>query len=161
MSTVRGVKRAVLRLPVWLYRARMGWLLGGRFLLLTHTGRKTGLLRHTVVEVIRHDRQSDTYFVVAAWGERSDRLRNVRKTPRVQVTVGRRRLTCTATPLTPEETARELRAYMSRHRVAARVLVRLFALLGLPAERDPEALARTMVVVAIRPTAGADEGGAS
>lgn len=154
---MRGVRRSLLRLPVWLYRLRVGWLLGGRFLLLTHTGRKTGLPRHTVVEVVRHDRQSDAYFVVSAWGDRSDWLRNVRKTPQVQVAVGRRWFAGTATPLSPDETARELRTYMSRHRLAARMLPRLFALLGLPGERDPDALARTMVVVALRPVASADD----
>jgi hypothetical protein len=31
----RGLMRLALRLPIWLYRARLGWLLGERFLLLT------------------------------------------------------------------------------------------------------------------------------
>jgi hypothetical protein len=34
--------RLLFRTPTMLYRIRMGWLLGDRFLLLTHTGRKTG-----------------------------------------------------------------------------------------------------------------------
>ena len=43
-----GVLRALLGLPVHLYHARLGVLLGHRFLLLVHTGRKTGLHRETV-----------------------------------------------------------------------------------------------------------------
>ncbi len=39
------VLRLGLRLPIWLYRARLGRLLGERFLLLTHIGRKSGLPR--------------------------------------------------------------------------------------------------------------------
>ena len=30
-----------LRAPVYLYRWRLGWLLGKRFVLLTHIGRRT------------------------------------------------------------------------------------------------------------------------
>ncbi|MFL7870015.1 MAG: nitroreductase family deazaflavin-dependent oxidoreductase, partial [Anaerolineales bacterium] len=61
-----------LRLPIWLYRLRLGWLLGDRFLMLTHTGRKSGLPRHVVIEVVQHDKETDTYYVVSGWGEKSD-----------------------------------------------------------------------------------------
>ena len=37
--------RLGLRLPIWLYRLHLSWLLGERFLLLTHTGRNSGLPR--------------------------------------------------------------------------------------------------------------------
>jgi hypothetical protein len=48
-----GWVRALLRLPILLYRLHLGWLLGHRFLLLTHVGRKSGLQRRTVLEVVR------------------------------------------------------------------------------------------------------------
>lgn len=47
----RGLLRLGFRLPIWLYRLNLGWILGERFLLLTHTGRKSGLVRQTVIEV--------------------------------------------------------------------------------------------------------------
>jgi len=50
-----GVLRALLHLPVHLYHARLGVLLGHRFLLLVHTGRKTGAARETVLEVLHYD----------------------------------------------------------------------------------------------------------
>jgi len=34
-----------LRMPVWLYRLHLGWLLGNRFLCIAHRGRKSGKLR--------------------------------------------------------------------------------------------------------------------
>ena len=80
--------RMVLRLPLWLYRLRLGFLLGRRFLLLTHTGRKSGLARQAVLEVVRHDRATGTYVVASGWGEGSDWFRNIQKTPNVVVTVG-------------------------------------------------------------------------
>ena len=66
-SSPGRLTRCLLRLPIWLYRLRLGWLLGGRFLLLNHTGRKTGLPRRTVLEIVHHDADNATLFVAAAW----------------------------------------------------------------------------------------------
>ena len=86
----RGLLRWLFRLPIWLFRWHLGWLLMERFLLLTTIGRKSGLPRETVVEVLRHDRVNDTYYVLAGFGERTDWLRNIEKTPGVTISVGRR-----------------------------------------------------------------------
>ena len=51
-----GLSRLAFRLPIWLYHSHLGWLLGTRFVLLTHTGRKSGLSRQTVLEVVRYDK---------------------------------------------------------------------------------------------------------
>lgn len=50
-----GLLRRFLKLPNLLYRRHLGWLLGHRFLLLAHRGRKTGLIRRTVLEVVYYD----------------------------------------------------------------------------------------------------------
>ena len=50
-----GVSRWLFRMPIGLYRLRLGWLLGDRFLLLHHTGRKSGLPRQAVVEVVTRE----------------------------------------------------------------------------------------------------------
>ena len=42
------LRRALFRAPIWLYRLGLGGLLGGRFLLLTHTGRTSGRPRQVV-----------------------------------------------------------------------------------------------------------------
>jgi deazaflavin-dependent oxidoreductase (nitroreductase family) len=78
----RGLVRLVFRLPIWFYRLGLGGLLGTRFLLLTHTGRRSGLPRRTVLEVIRYDRESETFVVAAGFGPGSDWYRNVRRDPR-------------------------------------------------------------------------------
>ena len=44
-----GVLKWGYNLPIALYRVRLGWLLGHRFLLLTHQGRKTGRILQTVL----------------------------------------------------------------------------------------------------------------
>lgn len=54
-SRPTGFVLRLYRLPILLYRVNLGWLLGHRGLLLTHRGRKTGLLRQTVLGVIVYD----------------------------------------------------------------------------------------------------------
>jgi hypothetical protein len=43
-----------VRAPVWLYRARLGFVFGSRLLMLEHTGRKTGIRRYVVLETVDH-----------------------------------------------------------------------------------------------------------
>jgi len=146
-----GVLRWGLRLPVWLYRAHLGWLLGGRFLMLTHIGRKTGLPHETVVEVVNHDRPTDTYYIAAGWGEKSDWFRNIEKTPDVVVNVGRRKFAATAARVPTAEAEREYLDYARRHPLAAAELTRL--MLDQPTKNDQEnahRLANSVPLVALQ-----------
>ena len=43
--------RWLVRMPVWLYRARLGFLFGNRLLMVEHIGRKSGRRRYVVLEV--------------------------------------------------------------------------------------------------------------
>lgn len=43
--------RWLVRLPLWLYRARLGLLVGHRMLMMEHIGRRSGLRRQVVLEV--------------------------------------------------------------------------------------------------------------
>ena len=45
-------------LPRHLYRHRLGWVLGHRFLQLTHTGRSSGRTYKTILEVVHYDPDS-------------------------------------------------------------------------------------------------------
>ena len=119
-----GVLRWFLRLPIWLYRMRLGWLMGNRFLLLQHTGRKTGLARYAVVEVIRYDKTTGTYTIASGWGTRSDWFRNIQKTPEVRITTARGEMPAIARWLPPEQGAAELADYAQRHPQAFRILTR-------------------------------------
>ena len=69
MQRPHGLLLLVLRLPLWIYRFHLGWVLGNRFLLLCHVGRKSQQIHQSVIEVVKHDQQSDSFYVVAAWGE--------------------------------------------------------------------------------------------
>ena len=43
--------RSLVRAPIWLFRARLGFVFGSRLLMIEHTGRKTGARRYVTVEV--------------------------------------------------------------------------------------------------------------
>jgi hypothetical protein len=62
----------LFRAPVHLYRWRCGWLLGNRFLLLIHVGRRTGLRRHTVLEVVAYRKEGPEAVVISAFGGYGD-----------------------------------------------------------------------------------------
>lgn len=137
----RGLLRFLLRLPIWLYRLRAGWLLGGRFLLLEHRGRRTGATHRTVLEVVDHDPASGGYVVAAGWGPQSDWYRNIQHTPAVKVWVGRRRFAAVASILATAEAVTALRSYAGRHPRAFRQLVRV--LVGWPVG-EPDAACQRM-----------------
>lgn len=136
----RGVLRWVLRLPIHLYRARLGWLLGERFLMLTHQGRKSGRPRQSVIEVVQHDLQTDTYFVVSGWGNKADWYQNVEKNPNVLIHVGRRTCQATAELLPPEQATAILKSYARLHPIAFKEIGRLF--FGPSVSPEPEAVER-------------------
>ncbi len=107
--------RWIVRAPVWLYRARLGFLFGSRMLMLEHTGRKTGARRYVVLEVVDRPRPG-RYVVVSGFGDQAQWLRNVRVQPRVRVSVGARvARSATARLLTSEETAAALSGYAADH----------------------------------------------
>ena len=114
-----GLLRWLLRVPITLYRLGLGGLLGGRFLLINHVGRKSGQMRQTVVEVAGHDRDSDTYYVASGWGYKSNWYRNLLAHPDVSIQVGRRKLSVHAENLRPEAGAQVLEAYRKHHPFAA------------------------------------------
>lgn len=73
-----------------LFMWRLGWgqwinwspKYGGRIMVLTHTGRKTGLARQTPVNFAIHD---NDIYCIAGFGQTSDWYRNVKANPAVAV----------------------------------------------------------------------------
>lgn len=137
-----GLKRALFRMPRWLYHARLGFLLGKRFLLLRHVGRKSGLPRETVLEVVDHDRESGSYTIASGFGPGSDWYRNVLAHPQVTVCVGNRCMEMVAKPLAPEESGEAMARYGKRYPRAAQEIVRLMGLRADGTEEDYRRLGR-------------------
>lgn len=110
--------RRLMRAPIWLYRARLGFLFGNRLLLLEHTGRRTGQQRFTVLEVTGHP-APDVYIVASGFGTRSQWFRNIEANPDVKVSAGSHAsVPARARRLTQDEADAALSAYIARHRRA-------------------------------------------
>jgi deazaflavin-dependent oxidoreductase (nitroreductase family) len=147
----RGLLRLGYRLPIALYRAHLGWLLGRRFLLLTHRGRKSGTLRRTVLEVVRYDPATRESAVMSAYGDRADWYRNILASPPIEVQTGRDRYAPQYRPLAPDERLTALADYRKRYPRAFAAVTRFLGFAydgtvdGLPS------LADQVIMVAFRP----------
>lgn len=111
----KGLLRFFLRAPLALYRLGLGWMLGGRFLKLTHMGRISGMKRETVLEVVKRDAVTGIIYVASGWGENSNWLLNVTEDPRVGVEFRRESYGARARRLDLEESAEVLADYARRY----------------------------------------------
>jgi deazaflavin-dependent oxidoreductase (nitroreductase family) len=129
--------RWLVRTPIWVFRARLGAIFGGRLLMLEHKGRRTGRRRYVTLEVVDHP-GPDTYVVVSGFGERSQWFRNVTADPNVRVWIGSHApAPATAIRLDAAEAASTLTMYAQAHPSAwANLRPVLEQTLGHPADVD-------------------------
>ena len=160
-SRPTGALRLAFRLPIYLYRLGLGQLLGHRFMLLTHRGRRSGRVYQTALEVVRYDPSLRETVVASGWGERSDWYRNLKAHPALEIRTGRERYAPEQRFLTPEEVYREIVDYERRHPWAVRIVPSLlgFRLDGSDAAR--RAFANSVRMVAFRPRQGPSSRGRS
>lgn len=148
----RGVVRFGFRIPIWFYRMRLGWVFRERFLMLTHKGRKSGRLHQTVIEVVRHDKNTDTYFVASGFGYNADWFLNIKHDPNVAITVNQRTLSVRARFLSESDSARELLEYAIRHPIAFRELSRILTGKSIEAsEENCRQFAESVPMIAFEP----------
>jgi deazaflavin-dependent oxidoreductase (nitroreductase family) len=142
----------VLKAPTLLYRANLGWILGRRFLGVTHRGRKSGRERHTVVEVVAYNEAIPEATVLAAWGVKNHWYRNLRAEAALEVRIGRSRWRSPKQRfLSPEQIVSVLDDFQREHPITARELSRV---LGVPKDaHDPrrEERIRALRAVAFAP----------
>ena len=98
-------QRRLMGLPAWFYRHGFGRFFGGRLVVLVHSGRRSGLERHAVLEVLEHRRVRGEYRVLSGWGRRSDWFQNLEAAPPVALLVGGSRLSVTHRILERDEAA--------------------------------------------------------
>jgi len=147
----RGIKAIPWRLPICFYRLKLGWHLGGRFLLLSHTGRKSGKIRQNVLEIIHHSPENHAYYVVSGFGTRSYWYQNIKQNPRVTIPVGSNRIAADAQRLEPDEAEDIFLAYTQANPQGIRWLAKL---LGCEVDHSPEgyrALGREIPLIRISP----------
>jgi deazaflavin-dependent oxidoreductase (nitroreductase family) len=119
-----GVWKHVLRLPTYLFRSHLGFLMGERILLLIHKGRVSGQLRQTAVEVVTHDRTTHEYIVCSGTGPGADWYLNITALPAVEVQVGNHRWTPTQRMVPQPEAAQRFADYERLHPKTARRLLK-------------------------------------
>jgi len=118
--------RWMVRMPIALYQAGLGFLFGSRLLMLEHTGRKTGARRRVVLEVLARPAQGE-YVIIAGFAEKAQWYRNVQASPHVRVSTGfRRNMPALAVPMTRTESAAVLDGYQERHPAELEKMSRLF-----------------------------------
>lgn len=118
----------MLKLPTYLYRARLGFLFGQRFLLITHIGRKSHRVYRTTVEVVERDATIGEYIVCSGLGAASDWYRNLRANPAPQVQVGNKCWRPAVRFLDPGEAEPRFRRYEHAHPALAKRLLASMAL---------------------------------
>ncbi len=111
--------KRLLRAPARLYDWHLGWLLGRRFLRLTHVGRRSGRRYQTMLEVLGENPRSDELIVVAGLGRSADWYRNLQAGEAREVAVGRERFVPIHRELGEAEAVAVLAAYEGRNRVVA------------------------------------------
>jgi deazaflavin-dependent oxidoreductase (nitroreductase family) len=148
----RGLLRFGLRFPIWLYRFHLGWLLGNRFLMLTHTGRISGRPHQTVVEVVAYDKKSNTYIIASVWGEKSSWFKNITKNNQVVVTTGNARFQATTNRLSVEEARQTLLDYARKYPLAFRELAGMMVgARGASNDENCDLLAQTIPLFSLKP----------
>lgn len=123
-----GFTRLLVKFPLVFYRLGLGWLLGKRFVQITHRGRKSGLPRKTVAEVLRYSPDTQEVVVVSAWKGKTDWYRNIQQEPALEIRIGRATYRPFQQLLSPEETSNEVLGAFKRHPWEARVLGPLLGL---------------------------------
>lgn len=114
--------RRLLKAPGALYDWHLGWLLGRRFLRLTHVGRRSGRQYRTMLEIVGPGRAPGEVVVLAGLGARADWYRNIQAQPAVEVAIGRSVFRSAVRILDPDEAVAVLAGYEHHNRVVAPVI---------------------------------------
>ena len=156
-AALNSTLRRLFRAPAYLYRWRCGWLFGHRFLLLIQVGRRTGLYRDTVLEILEYRPEGPEVVVMSAFGPKADWLRNIEAGPCPEVVVGMRRFTADFRVLGPEETVQVIAGYERRNRIVApiirSVLSRLLGWRYHGSDNERQRLVGQLPFIAFRPAA--------
>ncbi|MFI1913168.1 nitroreductase family deazaflavin-dependent oxidoreductase [Nocardia sp. NPDC020380] len=107
--------RWFMRAPIGLFRARLGFVFGGRLLLLEHLGRKSGQWRDAVLETVARPKP-DTVVIASGFGTGAQWYRNLQAQPECRVSIGGRyRAVAVARTLADTEAVSVLARYKCEH----------------------------------------------
>ena len=142
--------RIIKRPPQVLYAIGLGPLYGRLVLLLTTTGRKSGLPR---VTPLQYEEIDGAFLVGSARGDQADWFRNIVADPRVAVRVRSRSFSGIAEPVTdPGRVADFIEYRLRRHPKMVGAIMRREGLPQDPSRADLERYAAGRAVVIVRET---------
>lgn len=150
---MKRIPKTVLRLlkkpPQLMYALGLGPIYGRLVLLLTTTGRKSGLPR---VTPLQYEEVDGVYYIAAACGQKADWFRNIVANPAVEVRVKSSRFHADAEPITdPARIADFLELRLQRH---PKMLGAMLKAQGFPAQPNRaqlEQYAQNRAMVVLRP----------
>ncbi len=145
----------LLRAPARLYDWHVGWILGRRFLRLTHVGRRSGRQYHTMLEVIGENQTPREVIVIAGLGRSAQWYRNLLAHEAIEVAIDRQRYAPIHRQLSESEAVLVLAEYERRNRLIASIVRRILSwLVGWRYDGTETArrrLASELPVIGLRP----------
>jgi deazaflavin-dependent oxidoreductase (nitroreductase family) len=140
----------IFKLPILLYQLRLGWLLGNRFMQITHIGCRSGKVGKTILAVLRFDPQTREILAVSAW-KGSDWYYNIQAAPALQVETGRIHYAPQQRRLSLEEITAAFVEYRKQHPLFSRIICRIPGWKWDSTYEEFLELAHTLRGVAFRP----------
>jgi deazaflavin-dependent oxidoreductase (nitroreductase family) len=140
----------LFKLPIVLYRLHLGWVLGRRFMQLTHVGRLTGKVRRTILAVLKFDENTKEIFAVSAW-KGSDWFYNIQASPALQVESALDRYIPEQRTLSAEEITTAFIEYRKQHPIFSRIVCRIPGWKWDSSYEEFLALAQTLRGVSFKP----------
>lgn len=134
-----------------LYAIGLGPLIGRIILLLTTTGRRSGMKR---VTPLQYEMIGSDYYLGAARGVKADWVRNIQSNPQVEMRVGAKYFYGTAEIITdPSKFADFIEVRLERHpRMIGLIMQKAHGLPKRPSREQLEDLAKDEVFVIVHPT---------
>jgi len=132
-----------------LYAIGFGSLIGGFILLLTTTGRRSGLKR---VTPLQYEKIGDDYYLGAARGVNADWVRNIQANSQVELRVGAKQIHGAAEVVTdPARFADFIEVRLERHpRMIGFIMEKAHGLPKRPSRAQLEDMAKTEAFVIVR-----------
>jgi deazaflavin-dependent oxidoreductase (nitroreductase family) len=131
----------------------LGWMLGKRFMRLTHVGRRSGKVHQSVLAVLRFDEKTREIQAVCAWGA-SNWFRNIQVTPALEVETGFVRYAPVQRSLSSEEIATLFIEFRRQSPIFSRIVARIPGWNINSSYEEFLELARTLHGVAFQPQKG-------
>ncbi len=146
-----GKMKNIQKVHRGLYALGLGPLIGRLILLLTTTGRRSGLKR---VTPLQYEMIGNDYFLGAARGTHADWVRNILANPQVEIRVGTKQFQGRAEVVTePAKFADFLEVRLERHpRLLGVMMERVHHLSKHPSREQLEALGKEETLVIVHPT---------